>query len=207
MKNRPSNRESRERRARSQVCWFKSIYKEYRRHAEHWLAIFGHGRSPLAARLFARPPQSRYVHNRAMRAHNRAMRALTIARPNGAVTVRERMPEARLPLRPINCSSSERIPDMATRPVAIGYCEERHRLLDNFAEAVTALVVLHERQVLALVEGKENLGGFDVMIHQASERKQYARNAYQSHLDTHGCGAMATREGIADPSPQTTHDS
>jgi len=77
---------------------------------------------------------------------------------------------------------------MATGPVAIGYCEERHRLLDEFAEAVTALVILHERQVLALVEGKEDLGGFDVMIHQATERKQLARDAYQSHLDAHGCG-------------------
>ena len=76
---------------------------------------------------------------------------------------------------------------MATGPAAIGYCEERHRLLDEFAAAVTALVILHERQVLALVEGKESLGGFDQMIHQANERKQLARNNYQSHLDAHGC--------------------
>lgn len=96
---------------------------------------------------------------------------------------------------------------MATRFAPIGYCEERHRLLDDFAEAVTALVILHERQVLALVEGKENLGGFDAMIHKANERKQLARIAYQSHLDTHGCGVIAGPEGIADLSPQITHDS
>jgi hypothetical protein len=79
-------------------------------------------------------------------------------------------------------------PYTAAGPAAVGYCDERHRLLDDFAAAVTALVTLHERQVLALVEGKENLGGFDVMIHQANERKRIARHAYQSHLDSHGCG-------------------
>lgn len=140
MKNLPSNRESRESRARSQVCWFKSIYKEYRWGRRQRLAVFGHGR--LA------------------------------------------------PIRKVDklLRDPEVTPYVATGPAAIGYCEERHRLLDDFAAAVTALVILHERQVLALVEGKENLGGFDVMIHQANERKRLARHAYQSHLDSHGCG-------------------
>jgi hypothetical protein len=96
---------------------------------------------------------------------------------------------------------------MATRPTAIGYCEERHRLLDEFADAVTALVILHERQVLALVEGRENLGGFDVMIHQGNERKRLARHAYRSHLDAHSCGLTETQAGVADLSAQIIPES
>ena len=77
---------------------------------------------------------------------------------------------------------------MAPSHALAGYCEERHRLLNEFAEAVTELVMLHEKQVLALIDGTQAAVGVELLIHKATERKLRAKVAYMGHLDAHGCG-------------------
>ena len=67
------------------------------------------------------------------------------------------------------------------------FCAEAKRLLEMFGEAVQALVKLHENQFLAIVEGDSDAGRFDLLIHDANERKQNAKYAYMAHLDSHGC--------------------
>src|SRR5262245_60663704 len=67
------------------------------------------------------------------------------------------------------------------------FCEEAKQLLAEFAEAVRDLVMLHEQQYLAVVEGDIGAHRFDLLIHDASEKKQNAKYAYLSHLEKHGC--------------------
>jgi hypothetical protein len=67
------------------------------------------------------------------------------------------------------------------------YCDEARRLLDQFGQAVQELVKLHEEQFLAVVEGDSGANRFDLLIHDANERKQNAKYAYMAHLDAHRC--------------------
>jgi hypothetical protein len=73
-----------------------------------------------------------------------------------------------------------------SRPSACN-CETAKRLLDEYAEAVRGVIVLHEQQFLAIVEGDSEASRFDLLIHVSLERKQNAKYAYLSHLDVHGC--------------------
>ena len=67
------------------------------------------------------------------------------------------------------------------------YCEEAKRLLDAFGEAIQELVTLHEAQFHAIVEGDSAANRFDLLIHDANEKKQNAKYAYMHHLELHGC--------------------
>ena len=69
----------------------------------------------------------------------------------------------------------------------ISFCEESRRLLEEFADAVQQLILLHEQQFLAIVNGDSDLTRFDLLIHMATENKQTAKYAYLQHVETHGC--------------------
>ncbi len=66
-------------------------------------------------------------------------------------------------------------------------CEEARRLLDLFGAAVQELVKLHEEQFQAVVAGDQNANRFDILIHDANEKKQNAKYVYMRHLEEHGC--------------------
>jgi hypothetical protein len=66
-------------------------------------------------------------------------------------------------------------------------CKESRRLLDEFAEAVRELLLLHEQQFLAVVQGDFECNRFDLLIHMANEKKQQAKYAYLHHVESHGC--------------------
>jgi hypothetical protein len=70
----------------------------------------------------------------------------------------------------------------------IAYCPARHRLLTEFTEAVQDLGLLQDQQVSALLNGDQEFSRFDILIHLANDRKQKAKYAYISHVETHGCG-------------------
>ena len=69
----------------------------------------------------------------------------------------------------------------------VDFCEENKRLLNQFAETVTALSVLHEQQFIAIVNNDPDFSRFDLLIHLATEKKQQAKYAYLHHIETHGC--------------------
>jgi hypothetical protein len=69
------------------------------------------------------------------------------------------------------------------------YCETAKRLLDEFGKAVQAVLLLHQQQFQAIVEGDSSASRFDLVIHDALEHKQNAKYAYLSHLDLHGCSS------------------
>ena len=68
-------------------------------------------------------------------------------------------------------------------------CEECRELLDRFVQAVHDVVTLNERHLLAVVENEPDPHRFDILIHEANERKQNAKYGYVHHLETHGCPA------------------
>ena len=67
------------------------------------------------------------------------------------------------------------------------FCEEGKRLLDLFGQSVRELVVLHEQQFQAILEGDPDANRFDLVIHHANEAKQQAKYAYMRHMEEHGC--------------------
>lgn len=71
--------------------------------------------------------------------------------------------------------------------VRCSYCEQRRQLLDAFGAAVQELFKLHEQQFLTVVEDDATAGRFDLLIHDANEKKQNAKYAYMTHLEQHGC--------------------
>jgi hypothetical protein len=78
-------------------------------------------------------------------------------------------------------------PNRADNPTGTIFCEENKRLLNDFAETVTALSMLHEQQFIAIVNGDEDFNRFDLLIHMATEKKLQAKYAYLHHIETHGC--------------------
>jgi hypothetical protein len=66
-------------------------------------------------------------------------------------------------------------------------CKEYRRLLDEFGEAVQEVLLLHEQQFLAVIQGDSECNRFDLLIHMANERKQQAKYAYLRHVESHGC--------------------
>jgi hypothetical protein len=70
------------------------------------------------------------------------------------------------------------------------YCDESRRLLESFGEAVQGLLILHEQQFLAIVDGDLDCHRFDLLIHMANENKQQAKYAYMHHVETHGCSSI-----------------
>ena len=69
-------------------------------------------------------------------------------------------------------------------------CTENARLLDAFGRAVQELMRLHEQQFQAIVAGDTTANRFDLLIHEASERKQSAKYAYMAHVEKHGCAGL-----------------
>ncbi len=67
------------------------------------------------------------------------------------------------------------------------FCEEGRRLLDLFGASVQELLLLHEQQFLAVMEGDASANRFDLLIHDANEKKQNAKYAYMGHIEQHGC--------------------
>jgi hypothetical protein len=84
--------------------------------------------------------------------------------------------------------------DLSPKPgtqtqLRVTFCERRKALLDAFGAAVQDLVKLHEQQFLTVVEGDVSANRFDILIHDANEKKQNAKYAYMSHLEQHGCSS------------------
>jgi hypothetical protein len=69
------------------------------------------------------------------------------------------------------------------------FCADGRRLLELFGSAVQELLLLHEQQFLAVVDGDATANRFDLLIHDANEKKQNAKYAYMRHIEEHGCAS------------------
>ena len=66
-------------------------------------------------------------------------------------------------------------------------CEAKLNLMEEFLAAASELVKVHNDQVKAVIADDPDFGRFDLLIHQANERKRRAKYAYMAHLEEHGC--------------------
>jgi hypothetical protein len=69
-------------------------------------------------------------------------------------------------------------------------CAESARLLDAFGRAVQELMRFHEQQFQAIIAGDSDANRFDLLIHEANEKKQAAKYAYMTHVENHGCAGI-----------------
>jgi hypothetical protein len=76
----------------------------------------------------------------------------------------------------------------ASKSERVLYCEEAQRLLQVYGEIVNELTMHHQRQFAAILEGDFEANRFDLLIHEAMERKQNAKYAYLLHVENHACG-------------------
>jgi len=67
-------------------------------------------------------------------------------------------------------------------------CEDRHRLLDEFLNAIHELNALLQQQTQAVIEGDLDFSRFDVLIYFAQQAKDKAKYAWIEHVEIHGCG-------------------
>ncbi len=70
---------------------------------------------------------------------------------------------------------------------AVSFCEEKRRLVDAFLEAIHELNALQSQQIQAVIDGDEDFSRFDVLLHIAQEKKDRAKYAWISHVETHHC--------------------
>ena len=80
--------------------------------------------------------------------------------------------------------------------------QRARQFLDQFGEAVQELVALHEQRFQAVVQGNPGAHRFDLLIHDANERKRKAKHRYMGHLDEHGCSlqnAIYSASDLSEP--------
>src|SRR5579871_5875034 len=65
------------------------------------------------------------------------------------------------------------------------FCQEHHRLMTAFAEAVDQLLLLHQSRFAAVVSGQPMLERIDSLIEQAKQKKERAKLAYLKHAQRH----------------------
>jgi hypothetical protein len=85
--------------------------------------------------------------------------------------------------------STDEVGNKTKRPASAVHCQTAKQLLEAFGEAVQSVLLLHEQQFVAIVEGDSNAGRFDLLIHEGMETKQNAKYAYLHHLGLHRCSS------------------
>ena len=75
-------------------------------------------------------------------------------------------------------------------------CPENERLRNLFGEAVTELLLFHEQQFGALINGEADLERYELLIHVASDKRQTAKYALLAHIESHGCEALAESAAV-----------
>jgi len=85
-------------------------------------------------------------------------------------------------------------------------CAEARALLELYAEAVEQVLLLQQMQFRDVVAGDGSALRFDLLIHDANEKKSNAKYAYLTHLHVHGCATdlnSATQDTDAESAQNT----
>jgi len=69
----------------------------------------------------------------------------------------------------------------------IGICEIKHRLLDEFTEAIREVILLLSHQSTAVITGDPEFPRYDLLLQLAQERKDAAKYAFIAHVEAHHC--------------------
>jgi hypothetical protein len=66
-------------------------------------------------------------------------------------------------------------------------CDQCQDLLNDFGDAITEVVALNRMHFQAVAEDDPDPHRFELLIHDANERKQNAKYAYVLHREAHTC--------------------
>ena len=89
----------------------------------------------------------------------------------------------------LDCLDKPQKKDQKASP-AIGFCEEKNRLLDDFLKAIRQLVEIQEQQTRAVIHGDPDFARFDYLLHTAQDDKERAKYLWIMHVESHGCGEI-----------------
>ncbi len=69
----------------------------------------------------------------------------------------------------------------------IGFCREKHRLLQKFTEAVREMSSLQKQQTRAVIDGDPEFEPSEMLLHMATQKKDAAKYALLGHMERHHC--------------------
>ena len=78
-------------------------------------------------------------------------------------------------------------PKSASISPAVGFCEEKSRLLNEFLQATREVTASVIQQTQAVIEGDPDFARFDLLLHHAQEKKEQAKYAWIAHVESHHC--------------------
>jgi hypothetical protein len=84
-------------------------------------------------------------------------------------------------------SSRQNPPEHSPAFGSPGFCEEKHRLIRDFLQAIHELNGLQKQQTQAVIDGDPDFSRFDVLLHLAQEKKDNAKYAWMAHVEAHRC--------------------
>lgn len=78
-------------------------------------------------------------------------------------------------------------PDRKNDVYPTALCEEKRRLIEAFLQSNHALIALQNQQTQAVIDQDPDFARFDDLIFLAREKKDQAKYALISHVETHHC--------------------
>lgn len=76
-------------------------------------------------------------------------------------------------------------PDKENEQQYVVFCPDCRVHMNAFVEAVREVMQLSQLQLEAILQNETDPHRFDLLIHDAGERKQNAKYAYLAHLESH----------------------
>jgi hypothetical protein len=73
-------------------------------------------------------------------------------------------------------------------------CNEKYRLLRELVRTIHELNTLQSQQTRAIIDEDPDFSRFDLLLHDAQERKEAAKYRWMEHVESHGCGDAEKRE-------------
>jgi hypothetical protein len=67
------------------------------------------------------------------------------------------------------------------------FCEEKRRLIDEFATAYHEIMELQTQQMQATIDHDPDFSRFDDLTHMAKQKKDEAKYAVIAHISEHHC--------------------
>lgn len=67
------------------------------------------------------------------------------------------------------------------------FCMERTRLQSELLSAIREVSALLSQQTQAVIDGDPEFARFDILLQMAQQRKEMAKYAWISHVESHHC--------------------
>ena len=66
-------------------------------------------------------------------------------------------------------------------------CSHKRELQDEILIAIREVSALLSQQTQAVIDGDPDFGRFDILLQMAQQRKELAKYAWMSHVESHRC--------------------